>query len=75
MMPVPDEQDRLLREARKLLRARAPAPIWRRTVKPYQADFGRLVRVELTRWLRIRVVDPKSGEVLSEGPALGPESS
>ena len=65
--------EQLLQEARKFLTARSPVPIWKRTVKPYQANFGRLVRVELTRQLRVRVVDPRSGEVLTEGAALGPE--
>ncbi len=74
-MHGPDEKQRLLQEARKVLTARAPDPIWKRTIKPYQAQFGRVVRVELTRKMRIRVVDPRTGETLTEGPALGPEAS
>lgn len=67
-----DEATRLLEEARKVLASVSPEPIWKRTVKRYQAQFGKLVRVELTRGLRLRVICPKSGKVLSEGPAQGP---
>lgn len=69
-----DEAARLLAEARNLLASQPKALIWKRTIKPYQAHFGQLVRVELTRSLHLRVICPKSGAVLSEGPALGPET-
>ena len=74
MMDTDGEKDQLLREARKFFSARSPAPIWKRTAKPYQANFGRLVRVELTRDLSLRVIDPKSGAVLTQGPVFGPKA-
>jgi hypothetical protein len=71
-MPHTDDTARLLAEARNLLASQPKAVIWKRTIKPYQAHFGQLVRVELTRGLHLRVICPRSGQVLSEGPALEP---
>lgn len=63
---------RMLWEARKTLQRVAPRVIWQRTFPAYQVRFGRTVRVEVTRDLTIRVIDPKSGQLLASGRAEGP---
>lgn len=74
MTPAPDDKDRLILEARKVLDAVAPRVIWKRTIKAYQAKFGpETVRVEVTKDLRIRVVNPRTGEAV-EAPAEGPRT-
>lgn len=72
MTPAPDDKERLILEARKILQRAAPRVIWKRTIKAYQAKFGpETVRVEVTNDLRIRVVNQRTGEAV-EAPADGP---
>lgn len=74
MTPAPDHKERQILEARKVLDAVAPRVIWKRTIRSYQAKFGpKTVRVEVTKDLRIRVVNPRTGETV-EAPAEGPRA-
>lgn len=66
--PLSDAPADYLREAAKLFRAshRPIDPVWKKRMRGWWVYLKRTTTIELTADFRLRVRDPKSGQILAE---------